>query len=53
MKTVTIIYETNVQNKAFKENETSNGAISKIEQFLNNKGYKTVKNIGYSEYKIG
>lgn len=47
-----ILFASTLSNQGFKENEMKNGIVRSIEEYLNSKGYKTVKNIGYSEYKI-
>ncbi len=42
----------NIKNIQFKENKTNNGIIKSVSSYLESKGFKTVKNIGYSGYKI-
>lgn len=47
-----ISFASSVSNQIFKENDMKNGIVTSIDEYLNSKGYKTIKNIGYSEYKI-
>lgn len=47
-----IEFASSVKAYEFKENESDNGMIKSIARFLNEHEYKTVKNIGYSGYKI-
>ena len=47
-----IAFASNIKSSEFKENQTDNGMISSIARFLEEHEYKTVRNIGYSGYKI-